>query len=283
MSDGDARQVRAGQMRAAVADVVRRSGGALRRASGPSLVGLLCAGALAPVVAAGAAAGPVLVAGMGVLGSVGANVLTDVVMKVIDGLRTEGRQPAQDAVERALATRIEAAFSDRSEHAPELRAETAALLCEINAVGAALEAVERDDQELRAALVGAFEALGTQFDEFAFVLADLRRALWAIEGSVRRLEAQQRADRERSAEQGTALRQVLDKVTAVEARTRPATGEAAADERRWDGCPYRGLAPFEERHADVFYGRKDLTTRLVQQLAQRLTGTGLLVVIGPSG
>ncbi|MGH3909952.1 MAG: NACHT and WD repeat domain-containing protein, partial [Pseudonocardiaceae bacterium] len=42
-------------------------------------------------------------------------------------------------------------------------------------------------------------------------------------------------------------------------------------------------APFEERHADVFYGRKDLTTRLVQQLAQRLTGTGLLVVIGPSG
>jgi hypothetical protein len=59
-----------------------------------------------------------------------------------------------------------------------------------------------------------------------------------------------------------ALRSILDKVTAVEARIHTTDGDGPAKGRAWDGCPYLGLAPFEERHADVFYGRKELTTHL---------------------
>ena len=51
----------------------------------------------------------------------------------------------------------------------------------------------------------------------------------------------------------------------------------------WAGCPYLGLVPFEERDARVFYGRGELTDQLVQRLAARLDGTGILLVAGESG
>ena len=51
----------------------------------------------------------------------------------------------------------------------------------------------------------------------------------------------------------------------------------------WAGCPYLGLVPFEEGDARVFYGRGELTGQLVQKLAARLDGTGILLVAGESG
>ncbi|BCJ48193.1 hypothetical protein GCM10010168_25530 [Actinoplanes ianthinogenes] len=43
--------------------------------------------------------------------------------------------------------------------------------------------------------------------------------------------------------------------------------------------PYRGLEPFEERHAEWFRGREELTAELARQLLDRR----LLIVLGPSG
>ena len=51
----------------------------------------------------------------------------------------------------------------------------------------------------------------------------------------------------------------------------------------WAGCPYLGLVPFEEQDARVFYGRGELADQLVQKLAARLDGTGILLVAGQSG
>ena len=51
----------------------------------------------------------------------------------------------------------------------------------------------------------------------------------------------------------------------------------------WEGCPYLGLMPFQERDAKVFYGRGDLVTDLVQRLTERLGQTGMLLVAGESG
>src|SRR5262249_40899523 len=52
---------------------------------------------------------------------------------------------------------------------------------------------------------------------------------------------------------------------------------------RWedaqDECPYKGLAPFTEADADLFFGRE----RLIGELAARSVSTGLLAVVGPSG
>jgi transcriptional regulator with XRE-family HTH domain len=48
-------------------------------------------------------------------------------------------------------------------------------------------------------------------------------------------------------------------------------------------CPYRGLLPFGESDANVFYGRERLAAELAAKLAARVTGGGLVVVTGASG
>src|SRR5580700_10771840 len=60
--------------------------------------------------------------------------------------------------------------------------------------------------------------------------------------------------------------------------------EAAVPEGpAWPGGPYLGLVPFEERDAQLFYGRDELTDQLVRRLAERLRGAGILLVAGESG
>jgi transcriptional regulator with XRE-family HTH domain len=57
----------------------------------------------------------------------------------------------------------------------------------------------------------------------------------------------------------------------------PGVGQRGA--RGMRGCPYRGLLPFGESDADVFYGRE----RLAAELAARAADGGLVVVTGASG
>ena len=49
------------------------------------------------------------------------------------------------------------------------------------------------------------------------------------------------------------------------------------------GCPYRGLLPFGESDAEVFYGRERLAAALAVKLAARVSSGGLVVVTGASG
>ncbi|TDB89857.1 hypothetical protein E1264_07080 [Actinomadura sp. KC216] len=62
-----------------------------------------------------------------------------------------------------------------------------------------------------------------------------------------------------------------------------ALSQAVAAGRWADECPYMGLAPFGHGHAEVFYGRKELTAQLVDALADRLDRPGILLVSGASG
>jgi WD40 repeat protein len=60
--------------------------------------------------------------------------------------------------------------------------------------------------------------------------------------------------------------------------------EATGDTARWaQVSPYRGLSAFGQDQAEVFYGRERLTAQLVESLAARLDGAGVLVVSGASG
>jgi WD40 repeat protein len=53
---------------------------------------------------------------------------------------------------------------------------------------------------------------------------------------------------------------------------------------RWAGkCPYRGLLPFGESDAEVFYGRERLAAELAVKLAARVSRGGMVVVTGASG
>jgi WD40 repeat protein len=61
-------------------------------------------------------------------------------------------------------------------------------------------------------------------------------------------------------------------------------GEAVAPEGPgWPGGPYLGLVPFEERDAQLFFGRDELADQLVRRLAERPGGAGILLVAGESG
>src|SRR5450830_534257 len=60
--------------------------------------------------------------------------------------------------------------------------------------------------------------------------------------------------------------------------------EAAQPEAWRGGSPFRGLAPFEESHAAIFYGRVQATARLHELvLAQAAGGCPMALVLGPSG
>src|SRR6266851_5242170 len=49
------------------------------------------------------------------------------------------------------------------------------------------------------------------------------------------------------------------------------------------GSPYRGLSVFGERDAAFFFGREAATAQVLERMARRLEGAGLLVVSGVSG
>jgi WD40 repeat protein/transcriptional regulator with XRE-family HTH domain len=73
-------------------------------------------------------------------------------------------------------------------------------------------------------------------------------------------------------------------LAAMRGQASPGAEASAADrDPLWAGCPYLGLVPYEEEDARLFYGRTDLVGQLVRRLAERLDGTGLLLVAGESG
>jgi DNA-binding winged helix-turn-helix (wHTH) protein/tetratricopeptide (TPR) repeat protein len=53
----------------------------------------------------------------------------------------------------------------------------------------------------------------------------------------------------------------------------------------WDrGSPFRGLLPFDDAHADVFYGRDDATRKLAVAAQDQIdNGLAMLLLLGPSG
>ena len=70
-------------------------------------------------------------------------------------------------------------------------------------------------------------------------------------------------------------------VLAARESSTPGAGRRVA---RWArGCPYRGLLPFDESNADIFYGRERLAAELAVKLAARATRGRLVVVTGASG
>jgi WD40 repeat protein len=121
-----------------------------------------------------------------------------------------------------------------------------------------------------------------------FLLGGVERAATEIQQSLDLQDAKLRVLIDQNGRQLTEARLTRETVAVIERRIRAGTGDetaAGADRRpRWlQGCPYRGLLPFDETHAEVYYGRERLTAELVGKLAGRLTGTGMIIVTGASG
>lgn len=247
--------------------------------AGNALIALLCAGSLAPILAVAASAGDLASAVAGLVGSIGGNIATDLITGIVERVRgqdedSDGLSPA--AVERALTVGIEKALAGGGEEGVAMRLLASAILCEAEAVRAVLAGAATAGPEAAEALAVGLAQLGEQFGEFAAESGRLRDAAAALHeellaGAAERREAAGR-------EQHLAL--LTARLTeALDAGAVGQVGEA----RVWPQCPYPGLAPFDERDAQVFFGRREMTRRLVQTVAERGRVGGMLVMLGASG
>jgi WD40 repeat protein len=271
------------RMREAVAEAVRVNGPALREASAPVLVAALTASALSPVIAVACGAGAMWAAGMGVVGSVGANIATNVIDGAVQRLRSGGTEPDPAEVEADVAERIARAFTAARPEDQDLRAEVVALFRAVDVAGTAFQTAARSaDRDLMSGLATAFAELAALFGEFGFALTTIRLGLDEVRQDLRHQAAQFGAERERARQADADISRTLMGLTE---RLAPAAASVAdaPGAPRWPGCPYLGLHPFDQRHAGVFHGRRDLTARLLTRVGELLDTPGPLLVVGPSG
>ncbi|MEV6158663.1 AAA family ATPase, partial [Nonomuraea sp. NPDC052129] len=261
-------------------------GGTARRWTPTALVAVLAAGALGPVLATAVGATGMAVAWAGVAGSVGGNILTDVVKAGVARLDDRGVKPSSVELEAELERRIEEILLAGGKQAAGLRAEIARVLRQTEAVGAAIEAaVASGDRELQSRLAAGLAEVGAEFGEFGFVLAELGVQLRLVRDAVDRQSADLQLSMGLQYRQATDLRLMAEQVSSIERRTRLHGEEpGAVAGLRWrDGCPYRGLVAFHEADAEVFYGREIVTAQLVTTLSRHLAEPGILVLTGASG
>jgi len=288
-TDDRSELMRAG-VRARVAGLVGTVKVDARHWSPPVLLAVLCAGAFAPLLAAGVGGAALIATSIGAITSVGGGALSEVLLDAVGRLKPEGSKPASaEKLQADLERRIQQALEVGGENAARLRGEIAQALDEIGAVGAALEAaVQTGDRQVQEQLAVGFSEVGQQFDEFSFVLTDLHDDLRLIQDGVNEQSGRSRLATDLLYQQGTDIRSLLELVSGLAMRSRSgrAAGAGPGDEGepRWaDECPYRGLVPFSEADAHVFYGRQRDTARLVSTVAVHLTGPGLVIVTGASG
>ena len=232
--------------------------------SPPTLLALLCASSVSPVIAAGAgfteATG---VATLAFLSSVGSGVLSAMLDRVLDRLKTsDGRDPPAADVTEEIARSLEEALAGDDATARDLWADIAVLLGEINVPEVGWQG---ETGSTEGALIAAFRGLSEVYRRLDGVAQDtgvIRHTTGLIAWN--------------QAEQGEMLAEIL-------ALSRAGLAGVAAEGHprpRWvHGCPYRGLEPFAEANSRVFYGRELMTGELVDKVARG----GLTVVIGPSG
>jgi WD40 repeat protein len=259
----------------------------LRGIPAPAVLPLLCAAAFGPPLAEAADLdGAAAVARVGVLSSVGASALGDVLAGAVDRVRET--HPSADLsrsdVQREISRSAKEILSARDAHADEVRSDIAMVLREIDAGGTVFRAaIEAGDEELQREVLAAVEAVSAEFGEMEFMLADLARAAGEIQDSLGGQGTELRAASEQVARQSADVRVIREELAVIEQRTQqwvPGSDGPGQGGPRWtDGCPYRGLLPYDQAHEAVFYGRDRLTAALAGTLAQ----AGIVMVTGASG
>jgi WD40 repeat protein len=226
------------------------------------------------------------VARIGVLSSVGASALGELLAETLDRARSAhpSGDPSGSDLQREIARSVKEALSAADTRAGEVRSDLAMVLREIDAGGTLFRAaIEAGDEDLQHEVLAAVEAVSSEFGEMEFLLADLSHAAQETQDSLSSQRTELRAASERAGRQSADTRMAREDLAIIEQRRRqwlPGSGGQEPSAPRWaDGCPYRGLLPYGQAHAAVFFGRD----RLTADLAGLLAGTGLVVLTGASG
>ena len=184
-------------------------------------------------------------------------------------------------LEREISGSVSKVLAAHDKHADDLRSDIAMVMREIDAGGTVFRAaIEAGDEDLEGEVLAAFEALGAEFGDLAFMLADLARAAGEIQDSLGGQGAELRAASEKVGRQSADVRMIREELAVIEQRTRQWLPEPTPPGPRWTGgCPYRGLLPYDRDHEMVFFGRE----RLTAELAGKIAGTPIVMVTGASG
>ncbi len=220
-------------------------------------------------------------------GGAGAGYLATIVQQFADrlGNRTETPTITEEKLRELLRAVFEEGLSGAS--SAQTRATINDLVLDVKGVDTLLQAAaESDDAGLLGHLV---RALSQERSFQAVMLSKLDSLLSVFTG----LQSSQRDTYELHSRELLEIRLLRRELTrrlpAVgDGEVAPAVGDGevapAAGSSPVDGpCPYPGLAPFEERDADWFFGRDALIAELVNALDERIYGSTPLVVAGVSG
>ena len=225
----------------------------LRDLGAPAVLPLLCAAAFGPALADGSTAGgaglaPAAdVAGMGVLSSVGAAVLAD----LLDGAAGRAqpahgpgdpasRSPQLDlnrSLEREIRRSVGEVLAAGDKHADDLRSDIAMVMREIDAGGTVFRAaIEAGDEDLEREVLTAVEALSAEFGDMAFMLADLARAAGEIQDSLAGQGAELRIASKQVGRQSADVRMIREERAVIEQRTQQWLPESVDPGPRWPGA-----------------------------------------------
>jgi WD40 repeat protein len=285
-----------------VVAVSRDAGHGVRRLTPSGIAAFLVASAIAPIAQPllDPKASGLATALVGQVGAVGANYLTELLVRVVDRLR-DGRtgsvRVSEEELRDALAQSLTARLDDGD---ARLAQEIATVLSAIDGVQIALEAaVEASADEVQQVLVEGFAALDASFVQFAGMQQDAHEVLLSLQREQARQGIEQRHQTNllrRSLITTTLLARHLAARPPQPANARPEVAAVATPSTtvsplvsHLNGgnggqvCPYRGLAAFQPEDAAWFFGREALTAELVARLAERLAGPSMLVVVGASG
>ena len=246
----------------------------------------LCAAAFGPVLAEAIdLTSAFAVARIGVLASVGADVLAEVLTGAAGRAEPPASgKPARGDLQQEISRCIEEVLAAQDARAAGLRSDIAMVLREIDAGGTVFRAaIEAGHEEAERGVVAAVEAVSAEFGDMAFLLADLVRAADEIQDSLVGQGAELRSAREQVGRQSADVRMIREELAVIERRTRqwpPVPGGHEDPAPGWaGGCPYPGLRPYDQAHEAVFFGRERLTAELAGKLAE----TGIVVVSGGPG
>ena len=212
-----------------------------------------------------------------VLSSVGGRVLTQAVTDAAALPSQDGQAhaPSRDDLEEGIARQIQQALAAGGQRASALRNEIASVLKKIDAGGTALRAaVEETDERARTDVIAAISLLSSDFSEMAFLVKDAAKAAEKIQKRLDAEGAKAQAIIERNERPSADVRLAREDL-AVRGGQTGTDGPSAARQGdqvapRVHGCPYRGLLPFGEADAGVFYGRERLAAELAAKLATRV-------------
>ncbi|MBN6040235.1 WD40 repeat domain-containing protein [Amycolatopsis sp. 195334CR] len=255
----------------------KSTGRGLRKVTPYGTYAFLTAAAVAPVAGAALGGTDAFATALDQLGGMGGNYLANVLADTADRMRRQGIEPTGDQWRDAVAEELRARLEDSGEETLRLREEVGQVLRAVDGVGAALTESAEHAHDLHQELVGAIAVLGNDFDEFRWMLTDLKQALAESTRTLGDVQRELLLARTEQREQSDVTHRFLVAVTKVRQWLKP---EHRAPAPPADGpCPYPGLTSFQAGDAEWFHGRENA----VAEVLARLDRPGPLVIVGASG